>query len=196
MYSDQKKMKSELYISNRKQWRSWLTKNHVKAEEIWLIYYKKHTGKLSINYTDSVEEALCFGWIDGLKKRLDEQKYVRRFSPRKASSKWSPLNIEYAKKMIDEKKMTQAGLTAFNQRVSYDEEILKSRGVNEITLTPEIEKELKANKKAWENFNNLAPSYRKQYVGWLISAKKQETRQKRLVEALQLLTRNKKLGMK
>ena len=189
-------MKSEKYASGRKEWRSWLIENHAKAEEVWLIYYKKHTGKPTIAYTDSVEEALCFGWIDGLKKSIDSEKYTYRFTPRKRGSKWSPLNIKLAKKMIEEGKMTEAGLAAFNQRVSYDEELLKAINAKEIPLTPEIENGLKANKQAWNNFNNLAPSYRKQYVGWLRSAKKPETREKRLKEAIKLLTRNEKLGMK
>jgi uncharacterized protein YdeI (YjbR/CyaY-like superfamily) len=189
-------MKSELYVSNRKEWQSWLKKNHSKTKEIWLVYFKKNTGKPSINYADSVEEALCFGWIDGLKKSIDEQKYAYRFTPRKSGSKWSPLNIKLAKKMIEEGKMTQAGLMAFNQMIAYDEDILKARDAKEIPLTSEIEKALKANKKAWENFNNLAPSYRKQYVGWLRSAKKQETMERRIEEAIKLLMENKKLGMK
>ena len=189
-------MKSQFHETNRKEWRFWLKKNHSKADEVWLVYYKKQTGKPSIGYGDSVEEALCFGWIDGLKKRLDEQRYVHRFTPRKAVSKWSPLNVSLAKKMIKENKMTQAGLAAFNKRVSYGEEILKIKSGNETALIPEIEKKLKANKKAWDNFNNLAPGYRKQYVGWIMNAKKQETRQKRMEEAIKLLTRNEKLGMK
>ena len=189
-------MKSEIYVSDRKEWRSWLIENHTKMEEIWLVYYKKHTGKPTVTYTDSVEEALCFGWIDGLTRSIDGEKYAYRFTPRRAGSKWSPLNIKLAKKMIEAGKMTEAGLAIFNQRVGYDEEILKARKVKEIPLTPEIEDALKANKKAWHNFNNLAPSYRKQYVGWLRSAKKPETREKRLKEAIKLLSRNEKLGMK
>ena len=196
MPTNQRNMKSELYVSNRKEWQSWLKKNHSKTKEIWLVYFKKNTGKPSINYADSVEEALCFGWIDGLKKSIDEQKYAYRFTPRKSGSKWSPLNIKLAKKMIEEGKMTQAGLMAFNQMIAYDEDILKARDAKEIPLTSEIEKALKANKKAWENFNNLAPSYRKQYVGWLRSAKKQETMERRIEEAIKLLMENKKLGMK
>ena len=121
MPSNQRNMKSELYVSNRKEWRSWLKKNNAKVEEMWLIYFKKHTGKPSINYMDSVEEALCFGWIDGLKKRIDKQKYAYRFTPRKSGSKWSPLNIKLAKRMIEEGKMTRAGLEVFNQRMTYDE---------------------------------------------------------------------------
>ena len=196
MPTHQKNMKSRLHVSDRKEWRSWLKKNHAKAKEVWLVYFKKNTGKPSIDYTDSVEEALCFGWIDGLKKSIDEQKYTYRFTPRKSGSKWSPLNIKLAKKMIEAGKMTRAGLEAFNSRIAYDKKILKARDAKEISLTSEIEKSLKANKKAWVNFNNLAPSYKKQYVGWLISAKKQETLERRIKEAIKLLIENKKLGMK
>ncbi len=189
-------MKPQLSASNRPQWRSWLKKNHAKADEVWLVYFKKHTGKPSVNYTDSVEEALCFGWIDGLMKRIDEQRYARRFTPRKPRSKWSPLNIRLAKKMIEAGSMTKAGLVAFEQRIAYDKEIIEARESAEIPLTPEIEKRLRANKKAWENFNNLAPSNRKQYVGWLRSAKRPETLDRRLKEAIALLAKNKKLGMR
>lgn len=160
------------------------------------MYYKKKTGKPSVNYLESVEEALCFGWIDGIKRSIDEQKYAHRFTPRKSCSKWSPLNIKLAKKMIKEKKMGRAGLEAFNQRIAYDDDILVARDSKEIPLTPEIEKALKANKKAWKNFNNLASSYKKQYVGWIRSAKRQETIDKRIKEAIKLLAQNKKLGMK
>ncbi len=91
-------MKSEIYVSGRKEWRSWLIENHDKAEEVWLVYYKRHTGNPTITYADSVEEALCFGWIDGLKRSIDGEKYAHRFTPRKAGSKWSPLNIKLANK--------------------------------------------------------------------------------------------------
>ena len=189
-------MKPELYASSRDEWRAWLKKNHAKAKEVWLIYYKKHTGKSSVSYTDSVEEALCFGWIDGIKKRIDAEKYAHRFTPRKAKSRWSPLNIRLAQKMIEEGKMTRMGLAAFNQKISYDEDILKARNAKELSLTPGIEEVLQANEKAWEHFNNLAPSHKKQYIGWLMSAKRPETRKRRLEEAIKLLAGNKKLGMK
>jgi uncharacterized protein YdeI (YjbR/CyaY-like superfamily) len=188
--------KSELSVSNRKEWRSWLKKNHAKTKVIWLVYFKKNTGIPSINYPDSVEEALCFGWIDGLKKSIDEQKYAYRFTPRKSGSKWSPRNIKLAEKMIEDGKMTQAGLVVFNQRLTYDEKFLRARDANEIPLTSEIEEALRAHKKAWNNFINLAPGYKKQYIGWLRSAKKQETLERRIKEAIKLLAENKKLGMK
>jgi len=161
-----------------------------------LVYYKKHTNKSSIAYLESVEEALCFGWIDGLKKRIDDEKYFHRFTPRKANSKWSPLNIKLAEQMIKEGKMTKVGLTLFKQRITYGKEYLKTRSKINISLTPELEKVLKANKKARKNFNNLAPGYRKEYILWLLNAKRKETKEKRLKEAIMLLEMNHKLGMK
>jgi len=189
-------METKVCPASREDWRAWLQDNHARFDEAWLVFYKKHTGKPSIGYRESVEEALCFGWIDGLKKSIDEERYAYRFTPRKPKSKWSPLNISLAEKMISEGKMAPAGLTAFEQRKAYDDKFLKARGKKEISLTPEINSELKANPTAWENFNSLAPGYRKQYTGWLISAKRPETRQKRLEEAIRLLEQNKKLGMK
>ncbi|MCU7918712.1 MAG: YdeI/OmpD-associated family protein [Candidatus Thiodiazotropha sp. (ex Epidulcina cf. delphinae)] len=189
-------MKSEVYVRDRKAWRRWLIKYHEKAPEAWLIFYKKHTAKPTISYADSVEEAICFGWIDGLKKSIDSDRYAYRFTPRRNASKWSPLNIKLAKKMIDEGRMSEAGLAAFNRRVTYDKETLRSRHADEAVLKPEIENHLKSNKKAWINFNNLPPGYRNQYVRWLCSAKRPETIAKRLSEAVELLEKNRRLGMK
>ncbi len=188
-------MKNEFHANSRKEWRTWLSKNQSKVKEVWLVYYKKHTGKPSICYSDSVEEALCFGWIDGIKKRLDEERYTHRFTPRKTKSKWSELNVKLAKKMIAEEKMTPKGLIAFNQRINYGNKILKTRNTIEPTLPAEIEDILKQNKEAWNNFINLAPSYKKNYILWLTTVKKIETREKRLAETIKLLTENKKLGM-
>lgn len=185
-----------IHASNRKKWRTWLKKNHTEEREVWLVYYKKHTAKLSVSYPDSVEEALCFGWIDGIKNSLGEQEYSHRFTPRKTGSEWSPLNIRLAQKMIEEGKMTPAGLTRFNQRVEYDKEILTPKSKKNISLTPETTKGLKSNKKAWENFNNLSPSQKKLHIGWIQSAKKQETRERRLKEVIKHLVGNKKLGIK
>lgn len=186
------------YISvpDRNAWRCWLEQNHASQNEVWLAYYKKHTGKSSVAYLDSVKEALCFGWIDGLKRRIDEARYAHRFTPRKGNSKWSPQNIRLAEELIESGEMTKAGLAAFDQRVPYDEELQKALAAKELLLTSETEEALKTSPKAWEYFNNLTPGYRKQYVGWLQSAKRPETRKKRLAEAIALLEENKKLGMK
>ncbi len=109
-----------LSVSDRKAWRAWLAENHASEKEVWLAYYKKHTGKASVSYMDSVKEALCFGWIDGLKRRIDEARYTHRFTPRRADSKWSLQNIRLAKELIASGEMTAAGLAAFDQRVAYD----------------------------------------------------------------------------
>ena len=181
---------------NRKEWRNWLEKNHSGMKEIWLVYYKKHSNKPTITYKESIEEAICFGWIDGIKKKIDSEKYSHRFTPRKKNSKWSPANIEIAERMIKTGMMTTAGLNVYRNRKEYAKELLKIRSSNGDSLTPDIEKILKMQEKAWNNFNNLAPSHRKQYILWINSAKKEETKQKRLSEAIKLLKQNRKLGMK
>lgn len=187
---------SFISVSSRIAWRSWLVENHASEKEVWLAYYKKHTGKATVSYLDSVKEALCFGWIDGLKKSIDEERYAHRFTPRRAGSKWSPQNIRLAKELIESGEMTRAGLEAFDQGVPYDQELQKLLGAKEIPLTAEMEQGLKTSRKAWSNFNQLSAGYRKQYVTWLQSAKKSDTRKRRLDEAIRLLEKNQKLGMK
>ena len=182
--------------ASRDEWRAWLEENHATETEVWLVYYKKHTGKPSVTYIESVKEALCFGWIDGIKKRVDDERYIHRFTPRTPNSKWSPANIKFAKELIESGAMTEAGLAAFRKRKTYDKEILKTKQAQTVSLAPEFERALRANEKAWENFGNLAPSCRKNYIGWLQSAKKPETREKRLKELIRVLEQNKKLGMK
>jgi len=189
-------MKPLVCPPDRAEWRAWLRQHHATADEAWLVFYKKHTGKPSVAYRDSVEEAICFGWIDGLKRRIDDERYAHRFTPRKESSKWSPLNIRIAEAMIASGQMAPAGLAAFERRRGYDEAFLDARQSDRLDLPPDIEKALRANRKAWQNFTNLAPGYRKQYTGWLANAIRPETRARRLREALQLLEQNRKLGMK
>lgn len=186
----------EFQPASRQEWREWLKKNHSTAEEVWLVYFKKHTGKPTVTYKESVEEAICFGWIDGLKKKIDDERYTHRFTPRKQGSRWSSRNTEWAQELIEQGKMTRAGLDVFEQGKRYDEAYLRSKAAEEIYLPQEIEKALKAHETAWTSFNNLAPGYKRQYLNWLLSAKKQETREKRLAEAIALLSKNKKLGMK
>lgn len=185
-----------LYVANRKAWRSWLAKHHNKEMELWLVYYKRHTGKSSVAYADSVEEAICFGWIDGLKRKIDDARYAIRFTPRGTDSKWSPLNIEIAKRLIKQDKMKKAGLTKYKNRVTYGKEILRAKSAKVTPVPSYMKSFLMTNKKAWENFSSLAPSYKRQYVWWVASAKREETRQRRLEEAIKLLEKNQKLGMK
>lgn len=189
-------MSNTLHVTNREDWRQWLEKNHAKEKIIWLIFYKKHTGKPRVPYDDAVEEALCFGWIDSIVKRIDEEKYAQKFTPRKPDSKWSQLNKKRAEKMIKEERMTAVGLaliTAAKKSGNWDRDISFPE---ELNIPPGIKDALSANKEAWENFIHLAPSYKKQYIGWITSAKKEETQQRRLKEAIEILAQGKKLGLK
>jgi uncharacterized protein YdeI (YjbR/CyaY-like superfamily) len=190
------KLADELYVTNRDDWREWLRKNSKTKKEIWLIYYKKHTGKPSIPYDDSVEEALCFGWIDNIVKRIDDEKFVRKFTPRKAKSKWSETNKKRARKMVKEGKMTEAGLARIREAEKTGEWFKTAPAKKELVIPPCMKEALAKNKKASENFNDLAESYKRQYVGWISSAKREETRRRRLAEAIKLLQKNEKLGMK
>jgi uncharacterized protein YdeI (YjbR/CyaY-like superfamily) len=189
-------MSKTLHVTNREDWRAWLKENHDKEQEVWLIFYKKHTGKPVIPYDDAVEEALCFGWIDSIIKRMDDEKFSRKFTPRKADSKWSELNKKRVKKMIQQGRMTEAGVVLINaaKKSGKWEEVISQP--KELNIPPGIKDAISANKKAWENFNQLAPSHQRQYIGWITTAKKEETRQRRLKEALEILAQGKKLGMK
>jgi uncharacterized protein YdeI (YjbR/CyaY-like superfamily) len=182
--------------ASRAEWRAWLAKHHAGEQEVWLVYYKKHTNKPTLTYLDSVREALCFGWIDGIKKRVDDERYMHHFTPRRGASRWSLTNIKLARELIESGDMTDAGLAAFNNRKAYDDEFLRAKQAQVQVLAPEFKRALKANDAAWRNFNALAPSYRKNYIGWLQSAKKPQTREKRLRELISVLEKGKRLGMK
>lgn len=173
-----------LYVKNRKDWRAWLSKHHNKETEIWLIYYRKSTGKPRIPYDDAVEEALCFGWIDSQEKGIDEEKFAQRFTPRKPKSPWSELNKERAKKLIKLGKMTKAGLEKFNQN---EEKFI---------IPKDILKAIKADEKTWNNFKKFSQSYQRIRVGWIDGARKRPSEfKKRLDYFLKMTLLNKKFGM-
>ena len=188
----------QLYLTSREEWRKWLETHHDKKKEIWLVYYKKHSNKPRIPYDDAVEEAICFGWIDSTVRTLDDERYMQKFTPRNSKSNWSDLNKERARKMIKAGKMTEAGCEKIRELLAEDKNGLKTgkkETKKELVIPPEIEKVLSANKGAWENFNNFAPGYRRQYIEWILDAKKKETRQRRLKEVISRLEENKKPGM-
>jgi uncharacterized protein YdeI (YjbR/CyaY-like superfamily) len=186
----------QLYVTDRKQWRNWLSKHHAGEAGVWLIFYKKQTRKPTIGYEDAVEEALCFGWIDGIIKKIDETKYVRKFTPRKDKSKWSELNRKRANKMIKEGRMTDFGLAKI--KAAKKSGLWEKDGRFRISfdVPPELAKALAKNKKAKDNFAKLAPSYRRQYIVWIAVAKRAETKKQRIKESIALLEKGKKLGMK
>jgi uncharacterized protein YdeI (YjbR/CyaY-like superfamily) len=192
---DQLSMK-QLYVKTRAEWREWLRRHHDTSPGIWLVFYKKHTGKPSLPYDDAVEEAVCFGWIDSIIKKIDEEKYARKLTPRKPDSRWSELNRQRVKQLDRKGLMTMAGekKVAEAKRSGHWEES------NQPRIAPEIpeafERALAKNKKARKFFDQLAPSYRKNFIGWVAAAKRRETRDRRIKESIALLARGEKLGMK
>ncbi len=191
------KITKKIYAANRQEWREWLKNNFDKEREVWLIYYKRHTGKPRVAYNDAVEEALCFGWIDSNIQKIDEEKYAQKFTPRYSKSKWSELNIRRMKKLIASGLMTENGLEKIDSKILKEKKVTNSRSIRKELPVPEkIIIELRKNKTAFHNFTMLAPSYRRLYILWLSDAKREETFQKRIKEAVLLLEQNKKLGMK
>ena len=187
----------KIQVIARREWRAWLQANGEKEKEIWLVFNKKETGKKSLAYNKAVEEALCFGWIDSIIKRIDEKTYARKFTPRNRGSKWSELNIARAKKMIAAGLMTPTGLAKIRP------DVLKSppapappKPSPAFTIPAFILEAMAADKPAWDYFQALAPSYRRLYCRWVASAKKEETRQKRLAELIATMRAGRKLGMK
>ena len=168
-----------IFFSQPADFRQWLEKNHDKAQELWVGYYKKTSGIPSITWPESVDEALCFGWIDGLRKSIDEKSYKIRFTPRKPGSHWSAVNIRRVEELTVLGLMCSAGLEAFkkrdtkkSKRAAYEQQDVK--------IPEEYELKIRANKKAWEHYHSLAPSYKKTTIWWVISAKQEATRLKRL----------------
>jgi uncharacterized protein YdeI (YjbR/CyaY-like superfamily) len=186
-----------IYVSNRADWRSWLAENHDKENAgIWLVFFKGPTGKPSVGYEEAVEEALCFGWIDSLVKSIDKEKYCIKFAPRKSNSKWSESNKRRVEKVIKEGRMTEFGLAKVDvAKRSGNWEKMPHPPIT-TDLPSEMWEALARDRKAWEFFEKLAPTYRKQFIGWVVSAKREETKAKRLQEAMVLLARGEKLGLK
>jgi uncharacterized protein YdeI (YjbR/CyaY-like superfamily) len=168
--------------------RVWLEKNHGTARELLVGFHKTGSGTPSITWPESVDEALCFGWIDGVRKRLDERRYTIRFSPRRAGSVWSAVNMRRAQVLIAEGRMQPAGLAAFEARRENRSGIY-SYEQRKVGLEEPYERLMKKNRAAWNFFQAQTPSYRKLMGWWIVSAKKEETRLKRLGELIECSAR-------
>jgi uncharacterized protein YdeI (YjbR/CyaY-like superfamily) len=189
------KLKPGLLLAvTREEWRSWLARNHNSQQEIWLVYHKKHTGQPSIPYDDAVEEALCFGWIDSIVRRLDNDRYIQKFTPRRPDSQWSDLNRRRFDRLVREGKMTEAGLARAPGPAVAKAPKPSLKGYDSVPAY--IAARLEKNDRAWRNFQSMAPSERRRYIFWIDSAKREETRSRRLAEAVTLLSKNEKLGLK
>ena len=187
------KLGKTLYVSDRKRWRAWLSRHHATRSEIWLVYYKKNSGKRRIPYNDAVEEALCFGWIDSTTKRIDEHSYAQRFTPRRPGSKLSPMNRVRVERLIVARKMTRAGL----DKIRHALDDPARPGKRERWRIPaDILRALKANAVAWKHFQRFPESYRRIRVGWIDGARRRPAAfEKRLFYFLKMTADNKRFGM-
>jgi len=177
----------QIYFQKRERWREWLEKNHNHSGGICLIYYKKHTGNQSIPYNDAVEEALCFGWIDSIVKRIDDERYMQKFTPRNPKSLWSETNKIRVKKMIEQGKMTDAGSIKIKKAKENGKWFEATDAKKEFVLSEEFLELLSVDTKAKKSFDKQSPSQKKNYIQWIMSAKKPETQERRLMKMIGIL---------
>ena len=191
------------FFATPAEFRAWLDEHHATAQELWVGLYKKGTGRPSITWPEAVDEALCFGWIDGVRKGLDDESYANRFTPRRARSTWSAVNIARVQELTKLGRMHPAGLAAFERRTEQNSGIYSFEQTGELVLGEDFERRFRENQSAWRYFEDQPASYRKAAIWWVISAKKEETRLRRLAvliddsangRTIPLLTRPKKSG--
>jgi uncharacterized protein YdeI (YjbR/CyaY-like superfamily) len=180
-----------LYVNDRKSWRVWLSKNHRNKKEIWLIYYRKETGKPRIPYNDAVEEALCYGWIDSTVKNLDGERFVQRFSPRRKTSGLSQANKERVRNLIAQGRMTQAGLDALAH--VFDPVNDKPE---RFTISDDIIRQIKKDRQAWRNFQQLPAGYRRIRIGYIEGRRRHgpEAFRRSLLNFIKMTGQNKRFG--
>lgn len=179
---------------DRSAWRRWLEKHHGSSRGIWLEFYKKHTGKSSITYPEALDEALCFGWIDSIVKRIDDERYMQKFTPRTNPRKWSRTNLRHMRRLISEGRMTDAGLRALGVPLDEEQTIIAAENTRDQTATATqdevpafIESAIAGDPQAAKFWRALAPGYRRRYLGWILHARGEATRSRRLAEAIRCL---------
>ncbi len=180
-----------LDVSLAADWRSWLRKNHLVKAGVWLVFHKKDSGHPTISYDEAVDEALAFGWIDSIIKKVDEKKFARKFTPRRPGSIWSKYNLARVRKLNAGGRMTKWGLDVYAKRIGKIS-LLEEFDAKETRVPKDFAAALKKNWLALDNFGRFGPSHRKRYLMWISSAKRPETRKKRIAEAVVLIARNEK----
>lgn len=184
------KIGRSFYAKNREQWRAWLAKHHDSRDEIWLVYYKKDSGKPRIPYNDAVEEALCFGWIDSIGKPIDRNRFAQRFSPRRPKSNFSAMNRERVRRLMKAGRMTRAGLAALRAHG-----VGRSAGSRRLVIPPDILEQLKRDHVIWRNFNRFPASYRRIRIGWIDASRNRKAAfETRLEYFLRMTKANKRFG--
>jgi uncharacterized protein YdeI (YjbR/CyaY-like superfamily) len=172
-----------VYFKNPSDFRKWLLENHEKENELLVGFYKVSSEKKGITWSESVDQAICFGWIDGVRKSIDEQRYCIRFTPRKPTGTWSGINIKKVEELTGKGWMHPARIEAFKKRKEHRSRIYSYEKEPE-NLQKDFEKKFKANKKAWQFFHNIPPSYVRTAIHWVMSAKMKETKVRRLEELI------------
>lgn len=172
-----------IFFRNTAEFRKWLEENHQSATEVLVGYYKVKTGKPSMNWSDSVDEALCYGWIDGVRRSIDEESYCNRFTPRRSKSNWSRVNIDKVEKLITQGRMQPAGIAAYQNRTQARSEIYSYENQPD-KLSDELELVFRQHPVAWDFFSNQAPSYKKTRIYWVMSAKQPSTQKSRLAKLI------------
>jgi uncharacterized protein YdeI (YjbR/CyaY-like superfamily) len=194
------KMNNTLSVETAGEWRAWLEQHHQLEPEVWLIFWKAHTGQPCISYADALDEALCYGWIDSLIQKIDEDRYARKFTPRTNTANWSEVNQRKVARLIRAGRMTPAGMEKLGSLTLADLEALEARPKAprpaEVEVPEAIQAGLQASPLAWQNFCGLTPSQRRLYIGWISSAKRPETCNRRIQEAIARLEQNLPLGTK
>jgi uncharacterized protein YdeI (YjbR/CyaY-like superfamily) len=181
-------------FASAEAFRAWLEQHHDSATEIWVGYYRKATGKPSMTWAESVDEALCFGWIDGVRKRVDDERYVIRFTPRRKGSIWSAVNIGRVAGLTRAGRMRPAGLAAFEERREDRSGIYSYEQRDRAVFDPAFEKRFRARKRAWAAFEAMPRSYRQAAIRWVMTAKKQETRERRLAALMEDSAAGRRVG--
>ncbi|HET7376970.1 MAG TPA: YdeI/OmpD-associated family protein [Anaerolineae bacterium] len=190
------KLGKTLYVTNRKQWRAWLAKNHKTASEIWLLYYRQASGRPRLPYNAAVEEALCYGWIDSQYQAIDQDSFAQRFSPRRQNSPLSVMNKERIRRLIKAKKMTRFGLERIQHELDRASAKSAQTKLKAFELPDDILEALKADPIVWRNFNKFPKSYQAIRVGWIDGARKRPIEfQKRLRYFIKMTAQNKRFGM-
>jgi uncharacterized protein YdeI (YjbR/CyaY-like superfamily) len=184
-----------LVVSTVAAWHAWLQKYHLTRDGVWLVFHKPGSAIESISYDDALDEALALGWIDSVIKKLDDHRYARKFTPRRPGSIWSKRNIVSVRRLQKERRMTVWGLEAFEIRTGELSLADKFKAI-ELRSPEDLEAALRRNKRAWKNFQQFTPSYRKRYLMWISAARNPETRQKRIIEAVALISQNVKSLLK
>ena len=186
-----------LHLTTTKAWRGWLARNHARESVVWLVFHKEHTGRSSIPYEEAVCEALCFGWIDSLIRRIDQDRYARKFTPRTDTARWSASNLRRLEALLRDGRMAPAGLAKVGLDARQRTALRQTENSRpDPPLTPGLRRRLAADAAASAFFRSLPPSEQRDYRLWIMSAKKPETRERRLREAMQQLARGERLGMK